>query len=124
MLKIFNIGAVILELVSIDYFKINYYKNNVAYLYIVSGGNIKDQEFLLVTGVHAFSIIWSVFYHLFPGLQTSTIYKWIAHAASTLIVAVFILNVVIFILEEDGWGKFGLLHYKISVLINSIKYEI
>ena len=91
MLKWLNIGSIILEI--------------IVFVYFVILGKLNSAEVAYVSAAHGFSLIWSILYHLFPALQTSTVYKYIAHAASATVFATFVVNVALLAIATDGWGR-------------------
>ena len=70
----------------------------------------------LIIMIHSVSLIWSVVYHIFPGVRTSFIFKFLTQTVCTLILMLTIINVAAFMLSES-WASIILFKNKFNTKI-------
>ena len=91
---------------------------------------IPNANFEFIVGFHSFILIWSIVYHLLPGIRTNFLYSFFAQTFSTLFLIASILNLIVIVMLND-WsvilyleffiyfiGPAGLTSFALLLMIN------
>ena len=70
---------------------------------------VQGTEMTMIIIFHAVTIIPSLLFHLTPELRKNSVYLWIAHGISSIVLGLLVITTIAFILQEEGWGKLGLI---------------
>ena len=61
-------------------------------------------NFDIVIAVHSTSVIWSILYHLFPGIRTNSIYRYLSQTISNMFWILAIMNICL-LFVAISWGS-------------------
>ena len=88
LLKVLNLIAVVIE---------------ISVIVFVLRPEIRADSILVIMA-HSISLIWSIMYHLLPGVRTNIVYKFLTQTFCTLILMLTIVNIYMFIITTD-WAN-------------------
>mmetsp|Transcript_39678 Transcript_39678/g.39264 ORF Transcript_39678/g.39264 Transcript_39678/m.39264 type:complete len:156 (-) Transcript_39678:47-514(-) len=99
-----NLIVVILDIVLVGYFLVT---------------TAATEAWQMLVPVHLVILMPSLLYHWRPNLKNNFLFSWVAHTISSLLIALFFLNVAVLFYMEDGWGQLGMFIFIILVTFPS-----